>query len=1184
MKTIEALQAGLSSFKMVALIEGVPGIVLSDAPQAAITATFAGTDWAAATRVEVFVDLHNEQSLKLMNPFTHNGTCRLLVFDPTDAFPTFVNKRTAGGMTELTQTHDRDDTTFNVKSTASFPASGTAYIGTETFTYSGKAGTSFTGLTRGIASPFGCDSSGSGGARFANHHRRGVDIDHLQAAPLVTQLPRVWIGRRVGVYWHTWDEATQTLNSTADAQRVFAGRIASIAEDPQKFHTVISLRHLYETDLIKAPLGRDLFAATIAPGMLLRAGRKFSFTDTKTTTQKTANDLVVVSGAPASVNQIQEGYYTDGELCDRVNAWLGSELNAGRIHGHYRFDARVSSNVGLRTKIRWKIVDASRLTCSWTLTLPGEAAALLGLRSTDPANIGQHETYGPWAGYTNNEFMKQGDAAPYASLMFYPDGPGRLAGESTKSARYDLENVQGIFQNNYARMPYAAKGACDPALQWGIFLFDERVLVVGSYDASTPTAPVLLNCWIAPFQYAAAKTEEASSYIGRRIDEPESGPVTVRQVLMFEGNEADIWLSLAYSTGTAGYNHSTYDVLPYGCGWCMPGSLLGPEFERSVRNLAGADMPIVVIIDKPTTFGDLFKDDLMFRWAFPRWRDGGFEFGEWKTPVASLAAKSYAGVTLSLVEANKAEEDPQADHRVPSMESDDGITPAIRVFYAREFGPDKSAKYTKSFKVEDERAVDDAGNSGEPTTIELRHTFRELAATGAAVEKLRSGFAARVPMASKASRRIVRTIDLRYYEGYSVGDIALVTDNYARDPLTGARGIALRPAMVTRITYSPGMPNPNGGRPIGMFGQMELMFLDVQRGRNYAPCAEVDETQANAGYNAGLRRLACYSHKYSNNLLALPLRRGGTTDDQEDKDAWGFHAGDKILIVEMDPANPAAPLMWERVVESQSGDNIIVTVALSAPAWDATKKYLIVPQDYSQVVTAQKDTAFQADDDDFMVKDLDPPWHFSSGSKGLSAAEIAGNEPARFLPQVAYGDGRPVDPGHDHGLAFTGNALIDYKTAHQSPFLVGPSSPVGTAGSTEWELLFIRRVPLGTEHLSSTVRRQLTVAPRYKSATGASVSVRVSIGRNMPTEVPGQAVGSGLFLTTGYVNPTFSGEFSRTAAWTTSSTTMAVGAEATLDLNCKDLSFGFVYLIVEVKGDMICSGLAKCHEGPRLVG
>jgi hypothetical protein len=943
---------------------------------------------------------------------------------------------------------------------------------------------------------------------------------------------------------------------------------------------------LYDSDIKNAPIGKDLWSAQLPTGMYLSEGRTFTFEDRKLVggayAYATANALTVVSGTPASVNEIQVGYYSCGQLCDRINAWLGGELAATRIYGHYNFQSPVSSNTGVRTKCYWTVNHGSDVPVGWKITCPGEVGTFLGLTDEEGDLRGQQVVFGVDKGSANRSRLLEGKLAPCTTLVFHPGGPGRLAQEFNNSTPYATQDASGAFVDQYDLLPYAVKGSCVSTERWGIFLFDENVLIVGSYDDSDPTAPILKNCWVAPFQFTETSGNDALSYVCRRVDEPEAGPITMRQVLILEQTWLTIMLYLFYSTGTTGYNHATYDELGYGIGMNIPGSLLGPEFERSLENMPGAKTPMVVIITKPTKFSDLFTNDLIVRWAFVRWRDQGFEFAQWRTPIASAAAKSYAGTSLALTEANKAAPSGHNDnHRIASIESDEHIRPVIRINYARFFG-DQSAKYTKSRTIEDPRAVDDAGGGSKVFAIDLRHSFAELSQTGAAVETLANEFIVKLPMASRANRKIVRTISPEYYEGYAVGDIVgNVTDTFARDPVTGERGMVNRPAVITKLAYNPGGPSWIPGAEARKHGgEVELMFLDLQRGRNYAPCAEVDETQTNGGYDALGPTLTCYSHKYSHDLVALNLRRGDTADDTEEVDATNFPAGTKIHIIEMDPANPASPTTWERTVLSQTGDTITLTVALSAPAWDASKKYRIVPQKYSQVVAAQQDVAYQGDDDDHLVEDDEPPWDYSSGGRGLSFVEMTGTEPAEFVPEVAYGDGRPYDPGFDHALAFTANAYIDHKSAHQAPFLVDANSvPIGTPGSTDWELLYIFPLFLGTEHGTSTVKRYLTVAPQFYSVTGASCSLRVSIGRTMPREGVGALTGAGTY----YQNPTFTDAHASSSVWTTSSTTEQTGARASIEINCKDLSFGYVYVIVEVMGDMYCRGLPDLCEGPRVV-
>lgn len=84
-----------------------------------------------------------------------------------------------------------------------------------------------------------------------------------------------------------------------------------------------------------------------------------------------------------------------------------------------------------------------------------------------------------------------------------------------------------------------------------------------------------------------------------------------------------------------------------------------------------------------------------------------------------------------------------------------------------------------------------------------------------------------------------------------------------------------------------------------------------------------------------------------------PLVRGG--------DAFPFlAAGDAIRIIENDPANPAAPLSWDRTVVALAASIIEINAALGG--FDVTKSYVVIYDDYADATAAQRAFAFLADD------------------------------------------------------------------------------------------------------------------------------------------------------------------------------------------------------------------------------
>ena len=1168
--TISALQAGSASIKCIALIEGCPH-VLSDAPTAAVQAALAGTDWASASVMPLFITLQNQVKIEPWEPFATGGKCLLHVGnDGLDTFGKLVSKRGGGALTELTTAVDRNDTTLTVKSTTAFTSSGTLYIGTEAIEYTGKTSTTFTGCTRGKFSPFGGEASGSAGSRFGNHHRIGSDTNHVVTKPVVSQEPRVWLGKLVGVWLYTWNGTS--LNTKADAQLVFAGRIVGISDNHNTFNIDIELEHVLD-GIPSTVLGKDMHRADVQDGLYLATGRRFNFIDWKDgSAQKDANALDVVASGATGTNQINAGYYTVDEICAVLSKWLAAEQYAGRLYGYYSWSSPVSSNTGLRTKVHWKIphenpggVFTDNLACDWSIGMPPEVDCLLGIKNEQPDSRGMAGGVARVPGKTNEDNTFVGEFCPMRNLVFKPFGPGRIGQEfATEGLRYELENEIGAFTDQRSLLPAALKEATASGSNWGLYLLDDRILMVASYASG-----VLTNAWLAPFQITSDDDRDALPYIGRRMDA--DGPLTVRQVYVFESSLSTLLLALSYSSGTSGYNSSTYDTLAYGFGLGIPGELLGPVYDRSVTNLPGADAQLVVVIDEPTKFEDLIGGDALIRRAFLRWKDQRLCWGMWQTPT-------LGGSVLTLEEQNKAgPAGSVVSHRMPTLETNQYQRPIVKIDYSRDYAVGRGESYLRSASFEDQTAVDDMGGGAKTYTIKLRHTSSQFTNTGQAVEALLPGFLAFMPLFSRAVRMITRSISLKQYEGYSVGDVVTVNDDFARDPLTGTRGISNRPAFITRIAYDIGGPNPESpGSPRMMDGDVDLMFLDLHRPSEYAPAADVDDTANaggfSAGYNSGTNTLRCKARSYSHQIT-ITNGRGVAVLIDEAHDAENIDVGDKILIVERDPQNTASPISWEREVLSQSSDDITLTTGLSSPAWDNTKKYRIVPQKYSQVTATQKEeSVYQADDADGMIEDTEVPSHFSATEEPYDYTANAGTEDAELVPDMSYGDGRPWDVGHDRALINTVNKLLDYKTAHQGPQLWNTFHNVNAGNA--YSPVFFGPCFFGIEIITTSVTRTLSVAPFFRSKSGGSASIRVTIMDTPPVSYPGSDPEF-------YVGR-FTGKYA-SATWSTTSTTWQTGIAANLSLGVKDYNNGCLWLLIEKSGQGECRGLAKYIESARVV-
>src|SRR5678816_3032592 len=365
--TKSALATGSAATKWIAVIEGYPRLLTDADPTKALTA-WSGTDFSLALGGLV-VECRNQQQGDPHDPFANQGGT-LTLHMPQDAADTFgieVNRRGAGAFTSLASTIDRNDTALTIKFGDGFTSSGEAYIGTECVAYSSKTTTTMTVSTRGKYSDVGVASSGSGASnRFASHHRVALDQNQVQNNPSISQQPRRWLGRRAYLYMHTVDSAGD-LNTRANAQRVFAGRITGISDDPNTFCTVVQCEHVLH-EVGGAVLLRNQWGGTVRDGIYIPAGAVFKHVQSRAGTTKSANDLTVVASGASGSNQINAGYYSLEEICAFLNAWLGGEKAAARIDGSYSWQSPISTTDGVRTVIDWQIADASSTTYVWWQT------------------------------------------------------------------------------------------------------------------------------------------------------------------------------------------------------------------------------------------------------------------------------------------------------------------------------------------------------------------------------------------------------------------------------------------------------------------------------------------------------------------------------------------------------------------------------------------------------------------------------------------------------------------------------------------------------------------------------------------------------------------------------------------------------------------------------------------------
>lgn len=1119
--------------QIVVAIEGIPYLLTDGDAAAALTAfqssNFAGhTDYTSALGgLSAHWDMRNK--IDPWKPFTEPSTFTFRVVPATnssgvlvDTFGVAVGRRIPATETRLADTAvDCDATAIVVKRADDFAASGDICLGPETIGYSSRdTGTdTFTVAARGKYHPFHVEDE----SRFARTHKP-IPLATATGDPLgvrtqivVGSAPVTWIGRWVGVW--LLERAGGMLDIPGDTGHMaFAGVIVEIGEDDQGA-TVVTLedprRRIFETALL-----RDQFTAQLKDGYYLAAGQTFIVATSRDgSAPGIADPLVVVAGVPASANEMQAGFYSAGELADAINAWMASEKTATRILFNCRYVGFTSVSEGLRAT--WTYSDS-------TTTAGVARSATLTLPSTPVAGF---------LGWDDREVRAVNDVANASTTS--PLAPRRFMAFGAGSQLVALTNPSGTWWNQADYLPAGlgttAAFDCEGILKIGDNYVRAKRVSDTEFSITSDGVDGHFAAWDVGSVLAGATVEDETTFVAT-------------QVAVVEGVFNSLLLKILLSTGTTGFNSSSYDVLPEQMGCAIPYSLLTSGFLVDLLNLETGSESLCARIEKPTRFVDMFEADFLLRGCYFRWVAGRLGVGSWSSPVASLASITL-DETSKAVPASSAGGDNQ---RATLQEDDSAIFNMIKI----RSGLRADGSFADELTIQDASSIRDHGQR--TRTIEARNTAGNSGTVGASVKALIASFTSMMPLFSRPFYRIKTTLARTYFEQASVGTVATFSDRYLRDPSTGLRyshatgtgGISNLGALVIGSQFDWG----GGGSETG--GEVDLMVVPRQSNGPYVPCAQVDETHANAGYNAATFALTCYAHEHSQ-----------STDVA---DASWFGADDAVRIIEIDPMVASAATTWTRAVASVVGNVITLQSALSSPAWDSAKKYRVIFDSYANCEVTQTPHVFQADDADGLVADSRQAYEMISSGAAQSASyeeSVATDLPARHST-LAYGDGVPLDVGYERDAARLANNLLHYKGGRQAPQTYGVSrtySGTGAYRMTDCQPVFVGMMALGQFQT-----RKLYVAPQFKSTDGASATVRLTLLRHPPS---GDSLDD-VTRSSAYQEATF----------TTTSTTYVVPDAQGLDvrhLRLADGAYcGIGYLIVEVTAKAEHIGLARRYVGP----
>lgn len=1169
--TLAQLATGYGSFKYVACIDGIGPYLLSNASQSAVRTAWGG-DFASATIFDLIVDLDNHQKLEPFEPFSGGGTLKLIV--PDDAFGVIVHRTNAGKESLLAQTCDRDDQTIYVQSGDEFvslydPTAGAeVHIGTECIQFTMVSGR---GLQTGRGS-LGLGNtnypkrgkytaySGYNQDGFAEHHRVTTADNGVRLQPVVSQFPRTWQGRRVSLWLHT--ETAGVLNSKADALCVFAGQVAEISDSAETGHTHVLVEHILDT-IKESTLGKDMYEAQLAGGHYVKPGWRWKFRDNNGASSRTANDLVVVASGATGSAQLNAGFYSVDEFASIFNAWLAAETVAGRLYGNYTWNIPEDVQGSPRTVLHWYIPGSVGATGWWNITWP-------------VATWGKVLGFGNAASWSISDTVNAGhadksDNSPQPSTLFT-----NTNGDVFVTA---LENSTGTFQDNFDTLPSVVKTLlpADAATkQWGMFLYDTgegSVVLIGTPGADvngqrllsdvrvfdSPLTPSGIGNWV--------KVRDATVPMG-------GAKPRVRQIFAHEGTLGDFLKWVMYSTGTRGYNHPTHDILSHGQGLGIPYGLLGASFDATVDLLPLSDFRICVTVDKPTSIRELIRTDLVLRCASLVWRQGTLVWRHWSTPSSDIA-------TVTLGEDTKSEPAGNiAVHRSASVLDSSRIKNVIKVNYDRDItkigeGGQVSFK-SPPLVLEDATSVDDHGGRASIGTLDAINVYSEYDSTGQGIRSLMAGFLAWLPFFSRPLWRVTRSIGVPHFESIGVGDQVIVEDEFIRDPSTGQRGVS-RPGIIVRHRYSPGGAGDKSPTNVTqMVGEVDIVFLTSDRAFAYAPCAEVDQAATNGG-------LVSFVPATSSTFQFMPHQH---SNGNETVDVGRFSAGDRVLLAEIDPADPAAPEVYFIEVSSVDAANnqAVLNDDLSG-TWSPTKRYRMFSQRYQDATTSQRGKTYQAGDDGQVAPSVYPNLYgINPGfNESITTPLYVPNAIPELYAEIAYKpglvsgltSGAARTTGYDKSKAALVDSLIDFKTARNAPFL----SPTAYGNSTYQDgflLVMCRPIFLGDMLMGGGLTRKLFVRPVWRGSllgTRLFYNIRVTLTGTKPTNSSTSS--------TANQDVTISAP-SASNTWSVLYGDSAWHDSPAFGFNLKPFNhYQFGFLLIECQYGVETKGLSMVQQGPR---
>lgn len=1147
------------------IVEGYK-FILTDGTPAQAVAAHAGTLWSDALS-GLEVKSSSNQSIK---PWSNEVNVSDLVFgmvpDNTagataDQFGIDMFKSKPSAKSELTIGFETDTSAgggFNitVQDSSDFSASAVMFIDNEAFNVTSKP----SGTTLGVAangegyfSPFG--TSGGGANLFPGPHNIAADAvtnNYDSMAPVyATDIPTRWVGKKVACYVHRVVDGVYDV--VAQAELWFAGTIETINELTDGTTSVQCVG--IQQAILDSVVMEQQWTGKLKEGYKFRAGHtfgcKYKRYITGTTGTVSAADLICTTGASGTA-EFEPGYYSATEILQLIGNWLDNDgsLGAGATNS-VRWHATIRTTAGsLRTRID---ADGAASTLSEFHLFVSEPSILefLGWRPTNIVTFGT-DRFGVKSPTDGDTSSLVSDDAPYSVIPIKKEI--RVSPTGFLRPNIDLEQVSGTFIDHTSLLPHEGIQGVDSGEVWSYFTVGDSAVFLAEKTGDLTLADVRLDVGIA-------KIADGGDILipGMRVGDPGDAP-TIKQIFFATDTMTNMITKLLASTDGQGTNHPTFDVFAFG-GAGIPWSLLGDNFTDSLKNLeqSGPEDSITIIIEKPTRIWDIIKSELMLRMAGFVWKDEGIQ-------VAQLTVPSAIESDLDLTEINKGD-----DQRTTTERTTEFLVNTLKILYNRDPLTDK---YTSERIIRDRAAYEASGQQAKTKTIKARNSYAGIGDSGSSIEGLADMITARfMPVFARPLRRWVRSINHQLFH-HAPGSTATLTDDYVRNPTNGKRGIASRACTVMGISSSFGISS--GGQEY--FGEIETLYTEEDRLFPMSPTAQHRDVTSGAftnGWDAANARIAVEDNEHSNT--------------GETKDAARFTALDKVVVLEVDPADPTAADSFSDVVDAvnTTGVNYIELAngfgSGGRPAFSAAKSYRVVFDIYTTNLATQLNQAYLGDSVDGQILDTIEPNLYGDDKPilGFAAADVD-LLPSRHSDE-SFAEGAPFSTGTMQDMIRMANSLANYKCTSNAPFIfTDDASGIDHVSGSATDYISSITFPffVGRPKWNGGKERKVKIGIIMSSSNSpTSANARVTLSSTPPWGPVDGSFGNGLNLH--FATPLQRAVFSSTTDGTGSAPfTWDYPTEASLSVVRAAFDPAFTWVTVEGGNDARIAGLYKLQLGP----